>query len=113
MSLMNNASFCQLFCARHKCQPAEFDDKVFRLCFYPKRYYLGRLLALFDKDLFDVDYALIEAVKAQTSMREIRTEIESYRFNNRPRGLFRGWLKVRISGQRLLNEAESLLPRAG
>jgi hypothetical protein len=109
---MNNDSFCGLFCAKHKCQPDDFDMAVFRRCLYPNRYYLGRLLMLVNQDYFDSDFALIEAVKNLTNVREINVEIDAFRHTHPQKGLFRHWLKVHISGQRLLNEATIICQKA-
>jgi hypothetical protein len=107
---MNNTSFCGLFCAEHKCRPYDFEMAVFRLCLYPSRYYLGCLLMMVNQDYFDEDFALIEAVKNLTSVGEIKAEIDALRHTHPQKGLFRHWLKVRISGPRLLNEATRLFP---
>ena len=109
---MKSASFYELFCAQHRCQPAKFNDAVLRRCFCRKRYYPARLLALVRRGHFDEDFALIEAVKQLTSADAVEAEIICLRDVYPPNGLLRGLLNLRLSAKRVACEAGRLFARA-
>jgi hypothetical protein len=105
---MKNDSFYELFCAQYRCQPADFNRVVLRHCFYRCRYYFGRSLALLQSDYFSLDLALIEAIKPLTSAMDVEAEISAFREIHPHEGLFHDFLKVRLSGRRLIGEAQRL-----
>jgi len=110
---MNKASFGDLFCETNKCLPGEFREKVFWLFLYPQAIPLARLIWHLNRAYFRPDVEFIERVGNLTNSAEVRLELNRFRYYHRATGLFRGFLKVRISGQRLLNLADGLFPRAG
>lgn len=110
---MNKASFGDLFCETYKCLPEEFREKVFWLCLYPQAILLARLIWHLNQAYFQPDVELVERVRTLTSSAAVRLELNGFRYHHRSTGFFRGFLKVRISGQRLLNLADGLFAKAG
>lgn len=110
---MNKASFGDLFCETNKCLPGDFRVKVFWLCLYPQAIPLARLIWHLNRAYFQPEVELIERVRNLSSSAEVRLELNRFRYCHRSTGFFRGFLKVRISGQRLLNLADGLFGKTG
>ena len=110
---MNHGSFCDLFCETHGCLPGEYRERVFWLCLYPRAILLARLIWRLNRAYFRPDVELIEKVRNLTNPTEVRLELNRFRYYQRSRGFFRGFLKVRISGQRFLNLADGLFSKVG
>jgi hypothetical protein len=102
--------FKSAFCERFGCGPDEFRQTVLWRCFYPHAQGLGRLLFRIVPSQFDTDIEMIRQLESCTDFHELRTELEDYRSHNPHHGFFRGWLKIRLSGQRLLDLGRELLP---
>ncbi len=109
----SQASFCDLFCETNKCCPEDFREKVFWFCLYPQATLLARLIWHLNGAYFRPDVELIEQVRNLTNVAEVRLEFSRFRHYHTSMGLFRRFLKVRISGQRLLSLADRLFAKTG
>ena len=112
-SVEKKASFGDLFCETTKCSPEEFCERVFWFCLYPQAMPLARLIWRLNRAYFRPDVEFIEQVRNLTNSSEIRQELNRFRYYHRATGLFRGFLKVRISGKQVLNLADGLFSKAG
>ena len=87
-----------------------YERKVFRECVYPLAKPLAGVLRWVRRSHFDSDLELIRAVADCTTLEELRTEV-IYQHHHRPTsGFWRGLMRVRVSGQRLVNLGAELLP---
>lgn len=109
---MNSASFCDLFCEAFKCPPEDFNERVLWLCLFPKTNSFAHWLWQLNRDYFKPEFELIDQIKSLTSAQDIQAELDDFYYHNPPKGFFRKVLKVRISGDRLLELAEELFARA-
>ena len=109
---MNRATFCDLFCAAYKCAPEDFSQTAFWRCLFPNGHMLARLIWRVNRACFGPDFELLQQVKDLKSSEEIRQEIGDFYYHHPARGFIRGVLRVRISGQRLLDLADRLFGRA-
>jgi hypothetical protein len=105
---MKKTSFSDLFCEAHKCSPVEFPARVFWRCLYPQATPLTHLVWHLNRAYFQPDLELIEQMRNLTNLAEVRLELNRFRYYHRSTGILRGILKLRISGQRLLNLADEL-----
>jgi len=112
-SFMNKPSFGDLFLRNVSMLAADFGATVFRLCVCPQGTPLARLIWYLRRAYFQPDFELIEQVRNLTSSTEVRLELNRVRYYHPATGLFRGFLRVRISGQRLLNLADGLFAGTG
>ena len=101
--VMNNATFRERCCEFFQCSEEECAEKILWYCMYPSSLRLARFMWSLDREYFGWDFALIDEVSDTTSLESLQSEVEEFRYHNRARGLLRGVLKIRISGQRLLN----------
>lgn len=100
---MNARTFRDLYCERFGCPAEAFEEAVFWQCFYPKCRKFAKLLRWFNPDFFKDDYAFIQVVADTTSFDGMKIEMADFRINNVPKGLLRGHLLCRVSGQKLTN----------
>lgn len=107
--IMHRTTFLRSFCRHYGCPPEEFEQRVFWLCIRPEAGALARLLWGVNRALFQPDIELIRAVQHHTNTDDVVFEISDSRYRRPARGLLRGWLRVRLSGQRLANLAQTLL----
>ena len=105
---MNNATFCDLFCAAYKCPPEEFAERVLWHCLFPHARAPARLIWRLNRDYFAPDLELIEQVRDLTNPTDLRAELNDHQYHHPATGLLRKVLKARPSGQRLLNLANGL-----
>lgn len=110
---MNDATFCDLFCAAYNCLPEDCNELVFWLCVFPQVLFLARLIWKVNRGFFKPDFALIEQVKSLKNVEDTRQEISDFTYHNPARGFLRGFMEVRVSGQRLLDLAAGLFAKAG
>jgi hypothetical protein len=103
-------TFEAAFCERFKCTPDEFAQVVHWQCFYPHALVVGRLLNRFAPSFFEADMEMIQMLGECTEFHELRVELEDYRSHIQQFGFVTGWLKIRVSGQRLLKLGRELLP---
>ncbi|MCX6896710.1 MAG: hypothetical protein NTZ16_14710 [Verrucomicrobia bacterium] len=73
---------------------------------------MARLIWRWHRGFFAADLELIRAAGELMSVSDLKTEISNFRYHHPARGLLRGALKVRISGQMLLNLAVGLFRAA-
>ena len=110
---MDEASFFRLYCEKFNCPPAQFEQRVFWQCLYPQSEALARMIWRVNRDFFLPDLELIRAIQPLTDSAEVKSEISQFRYHHPAPGLLRDKLRVRLSGQRLLNLAHSLFPQSG
>ena len=102
--------FMSLFCQRFQCSPAEFKDRVLRLCLpWPARM-LGPLLRGRRPDYFTREFALIENLGKAKDMREVRLELLEFRMTRHLHwSVTRNVLGLQISAAKVARLASSFL----
>ena len=108
---MSDRTFRDAVCERFGIAPERYEQEVFWRCVLPSTRWLVRLLWRMRPVYFRQDLELIESVADCTSVSEVRSELNSFRYYYRPRGFGRRLLHLRLSGQRLLRLAAQVLPR--
>jgi len=101
-----------LFAAAYECPPEEFEKKLLWQCLYPHAVPFARLIFLVNPNFFKLDLQMLHQLGTCTSYQELHFEFETYRYYNPPTGLFQRWLRVRVSGQKLINVGAKLLKGA-
>ena len=105
---MSAASFGDLFRTANACPPAAFSERVFWQCLYPRARLPARLIWSLNRHYFRPDVEFVEKGRNLANPAEVRLELKRFRYYHRPTGLLRRFLKMRLSGQRLLNLADQL-----
>lgn len=109
--IMDGESFVDLVCETFKCSPEDFNETVFWLCVFPQALFLARWLWRWNRGYFKPDLELIEQVKNATDQGELMFELNDFRRHHPQAGIFRTWLKVRLSGERLLALGDKLFSK--
>ena len=102
-------SFRAAVCQHFRCAPEAYEEMVFRQCLYRHATGLAWLIRRFVGDYFESDFQLIRFVADKTDVEDLRAEIRLHRTDQPPGTLLRRFLRVRLSGQRLLALGDQLL----
>lgn len=70
---------------------------------------LGKWQWRFDREYFDTDLELIRAAGDCTNLSDLRGELDNHRYHNPVSGLRRRFLRLRLSGQRLMDLAAKFI----
>jgi len=105
---METPNFHDLFCARYKCAPDDFESTVLWQCVCPKGLPLARVLWRVNPGFFLPDLELIRQVGKTTSLDDLKSELIGFYNWHPPSGWLRKRMKVRLSGQSLTNLAGKL-----
>src|ERR1041384_5730148 len=100
---MTNRTFRQTYCERFNIAPEAFERAVFWQCLYPHEGLLARVIERLRPGFFDGDLELIRTVGDCTSSADVSVEVGDYRYHQPPTGVWRRVIRVRVSGQRLLD----------
>ena len=103
-------TFRQACCEKFGISPEAFEEEVLWRCFYPKAVPLGKLLRRLNRHCFDSDFELIRQIADCTTASEMRAEMNEFRYHRPIFGFRRKVLRIRLSGQRLVNLGTKLLP---
>ena len=104
-------NFCELYCDRFQCSPMEFDDDVFWRCLHPRARLWAHLIRMVNRNYFATDIELIESVGDLTDLDQMDSEVMLFRYHRPAKGFWRGKMRVRISGRRLLGLAKDLFTK--
>jgi hypothetical protein len=110
---MDGTSFFDLFCEAFQCPPEDFNEAVFWVCVIPQAVFLARLLWRLNRRYFKPDFELIEQIKKTTDRDDVWDEYVDFYRGHPPTGLLRNYLRVRVSGGRLMALADKLFAAAG
>ena len=105
-------TFGDLAGARFNCASGELEREVLWHCLYPKSLDIARWVWRIHEDYFLPDLQLIRAVKNLTDVEDLASEFSDFQHRNLSRGFLRGRMRVRISGQRLVDLANELFQSA-
>lgn len=104
-------TFQEAYCRAQGCAAEQFTPRVLRAALYPA----GRLLwalGFSRRACFDADRELVSQCGRLRGVREIKQEVRQYSEDPKNRGLWRGFVRVRVSGRRVLRLAEAVLATA-
>ena len=90
--------------------PEALEDAVLWHCLYPHARPVARLLRRARRRYFEPDFDLIRAVAECTALSGMAAEVNVHGYHHANAGFWRRLLRVRVSGQRLLDLGEELLP---
>lgn len=102
---MHEKTFREAVCDRFGVAPAGYEQEVLWRCFFPSTLGIGKLLWLVKPDYFRDDLELIRDVADCVSVNEVRTELNDHRYHRPIKSFLRRILRVRVSGQRLVDMA--------
>lgn len=103
-------TFRERCCEELGIPPEAFEEEVLWRCLYPDTVWLGKLLWQINPRCFDPDIELIQQVSDCTTASEMRAELNDFRYHQPVCGFLRKVLRIRLSGQRLVDFASKLLP---
>ncbi len=106
---MNGKTFCEAVCERFDISPDAYEEEVLWRCFFPSVRAVGKLLWLVNPARFNEDLELIRNVADCMSVTEVRTELNDHRYHRPLRGFGPRCLRLRVSGQRLVELAALVL----
>jgi hypothetical protein len=109
---MKRVSFRELYCAARGCVSAEFEERAFWECLYPRGVFVARVLWRWQRKFFTADLELLRLAGGLTGVSDLKAEISNFRYHHPARGILRGTLRVRVSGQKLLDLAVTLFQAA-
>lgn len=98
-------TFREAVCERFDISPDAYEQELLWRCFFPSALALGKLLWLVNPDYFNEDLELIRNVADCVRVAEVRLELNNHRYHRPLRGLAQRILRLRISGQRLVELA--------
>jgi hypothetical protein len=101
-------TFASLFCEKFQCAPEKLEEEVLWRCMQPRFVFVARLAWKYIPDFYLPDFHLINQVRDLTGVEDVSSEIEAFRYHHPARGFLRGWLRLRISGQLVVNLAYQL-----
>lgn len=99
-------------CRAYRCAPANYADLVFERCLFTHAALPVQVLRSLFPDWFTPDYQLIELLGKCTDSLQLQTEVKVHRRLHPAHGFIRKTLRLRVSGQRLINLGAELLPAA-
>jgi hypothetical protein len=103
-------TFREACCEKLRIPEDGFEEAVLWRCIPPHHLLIGKLQWRFHRAYFNSDLKLIRLVADCTSLAYLRAGL-SYYLSSKPNyGFQRGLLRARMSGQRLVNFASTLLP---
>lgn len=108
--MANERSFREACCETLGIPQDGYEEAVLWHCLPPKLLLIGKLFWRLNRDHFKTDIELIREVADCDSLADLRTELANYRFEIREHGFLRVKLHLRLSGQRLVDFAATLLP---
>jgi hypothetical protein len=104
-------TFREACCEKFGISPEAFEEEVLWRCFYhPKAVPLGKLLLRINRRCFDPDFGLLRELADCTTVSDMRTGMSDFRYHRPICGFFRKVLRIRLSGQRLVDLGAKLLP---
>jgi hypothetical protein len=103
-------TFREACCERLGIFGEAFERDVLLQCIPPQHLLIGRLVWRFGRGYFRKDIELIREVANCTNLGELHTELSDHQYKNSNRGFWRGFLRLRLSGQRLVDLACKFLP---
>jgi hypothetical protein len=107
---MKMKTFREACCETFGTSFGAYEEEVLWRCFYPKAVLPGKLLRRINPRCFDPDLELVRQIAECTTVNEIRAEMGDFRYHRPLCGFLRKVLRVRLSGQRLVNLGARLLP---
>ncbi len=103
-------NFKTAFCALFDHPPENFEQRVFWNALHPEAKPVAFLIRCLRPKFFASDLDCIRSVATAESKQEVRAIINSFQYDPTfKRGFFRGFLRVRISGRRLMHLAGKVL----
>lgn len=109
MLSVNGKTFREACCAELGIPSDAFEEALLWQCLHPCVQLLGRLPWRLNRAYFDADLELIRTVGDCASVSEVRTELGVHFYHNPVSGFRRRVLHIRLSGQRLVNFAATLI----
>ena len=101
-------SLRELFCEAYACTQEEFAERAFWMSLRPHTRFVIEILWRLKKRFFEPDLEMLRHLGNATNSRELCGEVEMHRDTHPPTGLLRKHLKIRVSGQHLINLATRL-----
>ena len=103
-------NFKTAFCALFDYPQENFEQRVFWNALHPEAKPVAFLIRCLRPKFFASDLDCIRSIAAAESKHEVRAIINSLQYDPTfKRGFFRGFLRVRISGRRLMHLAGKVL----
>jgi hypothetical protein len=103
ISVTQEISFKERFCAASSCRADQFDHRLFWQCLHRRALPFAWLLKLVHRGFFSLDLALIQEAGNIDNLDDLRNLIGGYREDCVVRGNFiHEKLRMRVSGRRLL-----------
>jgi hypothetical protein len=90
-------------CDRFRCPEDRFERAVFFHCLHGHAVVPARIIYFLHPTAFSWDFELIRYVATATSLVEFEQEANRYVQNSPPSGFLHGALRIRVSGQKLMN----------
>ncbi len=103
-----NVSFCEAYCARYGCAPADFENGTFRRGLSFLLWPVAGLVALWKPDFFKDDQAAIRRLGATRGLDHFRAELNDLHYVTQRDG---GWLRRRVGLHVSLSRLERLHAR--
>jgi hypothetical protein len=100
--------FRERFCDHFTCKTEDFEKHFLFACLYRHAALLGRLFYYLDKRFFKDDLKLAAIAGVTLSRSELRREILNHRYENPPKGILHGTFRIRVSGRRIMDLAQTL-----
>jgi hypothetical protein len=107
--MADEKTFREACCEKLGIPEGAFEEAVLWQCIPPRHLLIGRVRWRFDRAYFKHDLELIRAVADCASLEDLHAELSYHRSRNPSNGFQRGFLRARLSGQRLVDLASIVL----
>ena len=101
--------FREAVCRKFGCASDSYAEVVFWHCLYPHAVWPAKLIRRLYRYYFDLDFELLDLIAGCTEPHELRALVDSHRYHHPTQSLLRGLLRIRLSGQRVINLGGHLL----
>lgn len=102
-------TFKEAFCERFRCPPERYEQSVFWRCLHRHAIPVAMLIRWINPEVFREDFDLIREIGGMNDPFLFRGEVDYFHGRNvRHDGLLRRYLRVRVSGRRVLKLKDAL-----
>jgi hypothetical protein len=108
-AVVKSPAFRDAVCRKFGCTPGTYAETVFQHCLYPHAAWPVRLIQRLHPNYFDLDFELLDLIATCTEPQQLRSLVDSHRYHHPPQSLLQGFLRIRLSGQRVINLGGRLL----
>lgn len=104
-------NFRDAYCQKYGCTPEAFEKRLFWHSLHTLAKPIAPLVLMLNRDFFQPDFEAIKHLGNSTNRLNFVSELDAFFYQNRTsKSAFRGLLKLRISGKKLMAMYQDVWP---